>query len=54
MDKQQKIKIKLDILKTILEVTKPNFENNIIEIDINKLYNIIEKLEAQLEILQEN
>lgn len=53
MDKEQELKLKIDILKTIKESTIPNILKDTIEISIDKLKSNIEKMEAQLEILKE-
>lgn len=53
MNKKEEIEIELNILKYFQDITKPNFEKDIIEIDLGRLDNKIKKLEAQLEILQE-
>ena len=53
MDKEQELKLKIDILKTIKDSTIPNILKDTIEISIDKLKSNIEKMEAQLEILKE-
>lgn len=53
MDKEQELKLKYHILSDIRECIESNIMNDTVEISLQKLDNIINKIEAQLEILQE-